>query len=366
MGTTARTPAELFPPGEFLQEELEARGWSQVDLADILGKDAKSVNEVIQGRRRISPDMARLLGQALGTSAELWMNIESAYQLYEAERAHPMANDVARRAQLYQEYPVREMIRRGWIDRTDNVDVLETQLKSFFSPSLAYAARKRNDESKAPLQKAWVYRVRQIAQRMQVEPYSETKLMWALGELKPLLFAAEEIRKVPEILRKAGVRFLAIEALPSSKIDGACLWLNAKSPVIAVSLRYDRIDNFWFTLMHELHHVKCGHGKKSAILDIDVMEDGDVTEEERLANEGATEFLIPEAEMDNFIARVKPLFNTNQIRGFSKRMGVHMGVAVGQLQHRKLIGFDRNRAALVKVRKIITETSTCDGWGMIA
>ncbi|MFX8692489.1 hypothetical protein ABTM44_18400, partial [Acinetobacter baumannii] len=72
--------------------------------------------------------------------------------------------------------------------------------------------------------------------------------------------APEETRNVPRLLQEAGVRFVIVEGLPGSKIDGVCFWLDDKSPVIGMSLRFDRIDNFWFVLRHECAHVLHGHG----------------------------------------------------------------------------------------------------------
>ena len=93
----AIAPAEVFPPGDFLREELEARGWSQVEFAEILGRPLKLVNEIIVGKKRITPETAKELGAALGTSAELWLNLEVAYRLRHSE---PPAPRIARRARL--------------------------------------------------------------------------------------------------------------------------------------------------------------------------------------------------------------------------------------------------------------------------
>lgn len=84
MTTQNFIPAEVFPPGDFLKEELEARGWSQTDFADILGRPRKTINEIILGKRSITPDMARALAEGLGTSARIWLNLETDYQLYKA------------------------------------------------------------------------------------------------------------------------------------------------------------------------------------------------------------------------------------------------------------------------------------------
>ena len=120
---------QVFPPGEILREELETRGWSQTDLAEILGRPAKLVNEIIAGKRTITPETAQGLADALGTSAALWLNLESQFQLSKAKKPDAA---VARRARLFELAPVKEMQRRGWIDDTDDPNQLEGSLCRFF------------------------------------------------------------------------------------------------------------------------------------------------------------------------------------------------------------------------------------------
>ena len=76
-----RTPAEVFPPGEVLKEELEARGWSPVELAGIMGRPPRVIREIILGKRAITQETAKGLGAALGTGAEFWISLEGTYQL---------------------------------------------------------------------------------------------------------------------------------------------------------------------------------------------------------------------------------------------------------------------------------------------
>lgn len=81
-GAMARTiAAEKFPPGEIIKEELEERGWTQTDLAEILGRPLTLVNEIMTGRRAISPETARGFGDAFGVDPQFFLNLESAYQL---------------------------------------------------------------------------------------------------------------------------------------------------------------------------------------------------------------------------------------------------------------------------------------------
>lgn len=85
----ARVPAEVFPPGEWIREGLEERGWAQADLADILGRPIQLVNELISGKRGITPETAKGLAQAFDTSAQFWLNLHAAYQLYTTREADP-------------------------------------------------------------------------------------------------------------------------------------------------------------------------------------------------------------------------------------------------------------------------------------
>lgn len=360
------TPAEVFPPGEILREELEARGWSQADFAEIIGRDPALVSEIISAKRIITPDTACAIGEALGTSAQVWLNLEAEYRLHRTGANRPISGNIARRADLFTKYPIREMIKRGWIERTPVVDDLEIELKQFFSKQLPYAARKAEDKSKEPLQLAWICRTRQASKRISVGKYSDSKLERALDELKKIIPYPEEITSVSRILGEAGIRFLLVEALASSKIDGVCFW-DAGVPVVAISMRFDRIDHFWFTVMHELYHVKYRHGVHTAMLDTGLYErDDSISSEENLADAGAEEFLIPKDEFQRFVARVHPLFTPMQIQGFSKRIGVHPGIVVGRLQYEGFIDYKQHRKMLVKVRDKATSTSVYDGWGMVA
>ena len=79
---TKRVSVELFPPGDFIREELEARGWSQRDLAEILGRPLQSINQIINGRKAITAQTAKELALAFGTGPEVWMNLETQWQLH--------------------------------------------------------------------------------------------------------------------------------------------------------------------------------------------------------------------------------------------------------------------------------------------
>lgn len=364
----ARTPAEVFPPGDFLREELEAREWSQQELADILNRPPRLISELITGKRAITPETARGLSEAFGTSAGYWMNLESQYQLSKVKVAD---DHVSRKARLYGKFPVREMLRRGWVRASENLDVLEQRFCEFFGihgldeePSLSHAAKKTHAGlDVTPLQLAWLFRVKTMAQQQKPAAYSRKKLIAALEKLKALVTSPEEARHVPRTLSEAGVRLVFVEPMAGSKIDGACFWLDDNKPVIGMTLRFDRIDNFWFVLRHEIEHVLAGDGKKNAILDTDAGESEiDLPECEVQANAAAADFCVARDQLEDFCLRVGPFFSEQRVVLFAKRIGVHPGLVVGQLQ-RKLERHDFLRKYQVKVRSCVLPSSDVDGWG---
>jgi len=76
---TYRRPAEVFHPGEHLKDELDARGWTQIEFADMVNRPVILVNEIIKGRENITSELAEEIGRVLGTSAKVWMNLDKAY-----------------------------------------------------------------------------------------------------------------------------------------------------------------------------------------------------------------------------------------------------------------------------------------------
>jgi len=168
------------------------------------------------------------------------------------------------------------------------------------------------------------------------------------------------------VLAEAGIRLLLIEQLPKSGIDGATFWLNSKAPVIPLSLRYDRIDYFWFTLAHELGHIVRRDAMQLCTELIGENAEAPEEEAEVEANRFAANFLIPKATLDDFIAQTRPLYGRQSIMDFANELRVHPGVVVGQLQFRREIGWDKFRPTLGKVRSVVTQSALTDGWGQYA
>ena len=363
--------AEAFHPGEFLLEELDEQGWSQADFAVIIDQSPKAINDVINGRRAVSASLAVAFSKALGSSAEYWLKLQTLFDLWNVESDDNAGDEIiAKRAQLFQ-MPVREMARRGWIEDTTNLEVLENELSRHFDGECRFAARRRNEgEPLTNPQAAWLYRAKHVSGVVGgVAKYSEKKLRAAIDSLRGLLLSPEDVVHVPRILSEAGVRLIVVEGLPGLKAEGVCFWLSASSPVVLLSMRFDRIDNFWFVLRHELEHVLRGDGKGSITeaipdsIDTTMKRGANVDDREQVANSAASDFCVP--ELEDFISRMGGYLARNKVAAFAQRIGVHPGLVVGQLHFREELPYSNLRRHLVKVRQYLTETAMTDGWGIL-
>jgi HTH-type transcriptional regulator / antitoxin HigA len=365
-------------PGQWLQDLLDERGWTQSVLELVTEVDQTVISKIINGKKAVDARLALIFGEVFGVPADRFLTLQQSFDLAQArlvERPDPAR---ARRAQLYAGLPIAEMIKRGWLRAKDLRDVatVESELARFFRaasvddiPVLSPAFKKTDPASPInAAQLAWLYRVDQIASEMVIPRYSASSLRVALLELRDLLSAPELARHVPRILTACGVRFLIVETIGNAKVDGVCCWASTgDAPVVALSCRFDRIDNFWFVLRHELEHVLREDGRVNPMLDVELEgkragADAEIPAAERLANEAAADFCAPADKIRKFIAVKSPLFPERDMIGLARTLRVHPGLVAGQLRH-KTGRFELFQKHLVKIRSAVTSSALVDGWG---
>jgi HTH-type transcriptional regulator / antitoxin HigA len=359
----ALTPARAVPPGEILAEELEARGWTQKDLAAIMGRPTQAINEIISATKSITPQTAVELAAAFGTSADLWLNLEANYQLHKAQQQKQGAT-IARKSRIYSIAPVAEMVRRGWISAGDSVDELEKSVCNFLgiaspdeTPRFAVSFRQsiaRGPEYSA--QVAWAKRVENLASAQHTNSYDPDRLRAALPTILAMAQQPDDVARVPDVLRSLGVHFVIVPHLPKTYVDGAA-WHQDGQPVVALTLRYDHIDTFWFTLMHELAHVVAGHSQTY----VDNLDDESTDGQEKEANRMAADWLLDPHAYAAFVDAARPYFSRAKIEEFAASQGRHPGIIVGRLHHDEVTDFRHLNALLVKVKPFLKDQMDAPG-----
>lgn len=358
-----------LPPGEILRKMLESREWTQDTLAAITKMSRTTINNIVTGRSGVTPDTAAVLGAAFGNDATDWLKADAAHRLSQVTTD----GEISKRAHFFKIAPIHDMRRRGWIKTGDSTEEIETELRTFFEQDVLgevveFPVSPRHVETLPYLnsaERAWCFRARQLAAALLVNKFSSRKLEECERNLRQLAAYPKEARHLPKVLSEYGIRLVIVEPIPGAKIDGAAFWIKDE-PVIALSIRYDRIDGFWFTLMHEFAHILHGDGIS---VDTDLIDNakgivGRLTENvaERRADAQAANSLIPHDEMESFIRRVGPLYSRERVIQFAHRVKIHPGIIVGQLQHKGEVGYSALRDLLVKVRTIVTTSALTDGW----
>lgn len=264
--------------------------------------------------------------------------------------------------------PLKELKKLGWIDvDLTDLDATEKAVCRFLEidsieeePKIHFAARKtEKDAPHSQAQIAWICRVRQLAKRQRLSAYSSARLAKEIVNLPRLSITEETTRSVPLCLAELGIRFVVARHLTGTKIDGGAVWLDQSTPVVAVSFRYDRVDWFWFTLMHELAHVLAGDGKSMPMLDQALIgRDADSTSispMEEKADKAAAGWLVPQDRLTAFIRSTKPYFSRTAVLRFAASVGVHPALVVGQLQRRGEIPYTHHRNLLTNARHLFPE-----------
>ena len=352
--TTTYNPAEVFPPGEYLRDELDERGWTVTEFAGIIDRPLQAVSEILNGKKAITAETACSFSEALGTTPELWLNLQSAYRLHQlreaATRDHP--SPVARRARLREVIPFAEVRSRGWIPRTDDLDVSEASVCELLEietldsgPEFALAARRSNSADPISIeQSAWLGHVRRVAEAQTVSDFDVNALEAAAAGL-PRLFkdGPGKLPELPALLGGCGVCLVFAQGLRGGKLDGAVTFIPDGRPVIGLTTRGDRFDSLLCTLLHECAHLTLGHidSYTGSILDDDLTVPRD-DPDEVAADEQASAWLFPSG------FQIKSA-SVPAILEASLLYEVHPSVVVGRVQY-ETQNWSRYRNRIPKVR----------------
>lgn len=334
--------AEAFPAGEYLAEELEARGWTQADFAEVLGRPTQFVSEIISGKKEITRESAAQIAAALDTSVEFWLNLQDSYLLWkQAQNVQTRENldAVKMRAQLRKKAPISLLRKRGYIKATD----LEGQSREVDrllgeSASLKWAARRSNeDEAVTVLQRAWVACVKLSASSFDVATYDREAFENLAHRLSGMAREPEVLSEFQSLFAEVGVKLVYVEAFPGGKLDG-CAMLVDGTPVIGISGRGKRLDIVLFTILHEVAHVLEDHLNDDGEPIVDDLKSRDVGDSanseageakaEKEADELAGVLAIP-GELSVVPERV----SASWVRAQAEKLGVHPIVVVGRLQN---------------------------------
>ncbi len=324
-------PIEAPDPIDAILFRMHEKGLKQADLAPYFGTSSR-VSEVLNRKRALTVDMIRALSIGLGLSAETLIGLTN-------------SNTAASKSEIdWSKFPVKEMKKRGWFKNTvnDADEDTESFIQRYIANSgLQFGAasfkRKLSGDAQTPNTMyalyAWLARVILSARERKIN----------LGKFEPDQFSGQFLRDLAQLswsdkgpllaieyLEKRGIAVVIEPHLKGTHLDGAALKDSDGTPIIGLSLRYDRLDNFWFTLLHEVVHIwKHVNDTEAFLDDLDTPPSEDRREAE--ANRLAREAFIPRGAWRRTEAFMSP--SRESIEQLAKELKIHPAIIAGRLRN---------------------------------
>ena len=334
-----QVPMGYPSPIAAIEFRMEQAGLRPADLASFIGSRAK-VSEVLSGKRAITMPMARALHEHLGIPADVLL------QEPDVDLDDPWAD------MEWSRFPVKSMAKLGWIpDRPDLAGRAEHVIRDLINRAggldvAGAALYRKNDHVRANAKmdpyalKAWCWQILARANEDLPKTGYErgTVTLDFLTKVARLSWSEDGPRLAKELLVKSGISLVIEKHLPKTYLDGGALRLGDGRPVIGLTLRYDRIDNFWFCLLHELAHVgrHMDNDRGEAFVDdftLRKLEGRREDPRETQADEWAEEALIPRSVWEASAVRDRP--TSMAVMNLANALQVHPAIVAGRVRYER-------------------------------
>lgn len=329
-------PIDLPTPLEAIRFRMEQAGLEPRDLEPYIGTRSK-VSEVLSGKQSLTIPMIRALNKHLGIPAEVLVSEEISYDV-----------GVAQASSLdWGRFPVNELAKRGWIRKAkakaeELIGELITAAGGVKAVPMPLCRRndamRQNAKTDTYALLAWCLKASAESKKQKLSgTYKNGSInLDTLTQLAKLSARDDGPKRAKSALSDLGVHFVCVSHLPKTYLDGAALRsADGGAPIVALTLRYDRLDNFWFSLLHECAHIaRHFDGEIESFVDDFSLRDAPSRNEdprEKEADDWAEEGLIPRDQWASSDLSSYPSYSG--IIAFSQRIGVHPAIVAGRVQH---------------------------------
>lgn len=316
-------PRRKLDPVAAIELRMEQQDLAPRDLVPFLGSRSR-VSEVLARKRPLSLSMIRALHHGLGIPAESLLENSSSANFDQIE---------------WNRFPIQELIKRRWLDPTEAARRPRHALQTFLEPllhsqGLAVLYRKSCVRTNRELSNfalaAWSARVLQLAEAANIHAKPTEISTDLISQIAKLSVLENGPALAREFLAKHGVILIVESHLPRTHLDGAAMLTRTSQPVIGLTLRYDRIDSFWFTLAHEIAHLALHLDETCTQIFDDLDSSSDLQPTEKEADMVAGEGLIPTHEWKTSPAR--SLRSPEAAAHLATRLGIHPAIVAGRIR----------------------------------
>lgn len=324
-------PVDLPDPVDAIKFRMEQQGLKYIDMVPYFGSKSR-VSEVLNRKRSLSLSMIRKLNQDLGIPAEVLI----------AKPGKGIPENIE--GVDWNRFPVVELVKNRWIDFSGSIQIAkensEELIRSFFSQadfslqnySVFFRKSLRSDKKIDEYGlAAWYAKVLIEQNNISIENKYKEKVLDDVffSEFKMLSFFDEGPLLAREYLLKFGIKLIVVPHLKGILIDGAVFFNSKMDPVIGLTLRYDRIDYFWFTLFHELSHLALHLKNNDDYFFDDLSGKKDLSDFEKEADLYAEKMLIKDKEWKKFYTKY---LSENDIKDFAREERISSAIVAGRIQ----------------------------------
>ena len=345
-------PFEATHVGEVIKDELAARNMKQSELSELTGIQKSILNDVIKGKRSLTPEMALLLENALDISATFLMNIQTQYELDCAKQSEKVVlqtkmleiwnvlkNQVNisffRKVGVIKGNIIEDVNRIFDVFAVDNLDgFLGLKAKEM---EMSYYYRKSEKVTTNPTDIfSWKYYCYHLSKKdsSQIGIFDKNNTAELSKELNEVFRENHDtVNKTGEVLNKYGIHFLHVKKVGQVPVDGMSFWIG-NNPTIVITERIPSIDNFAFTILHEVGHVY-NHLKKDGKAMINLL-DNKKDSEELEADNFALNSIIPNVDWKKFLAKTRnvvPYKIAPYIKAEADKYEVNPQILFGRYKH---------------------------------
>ena len=345
-------PDVVFHPATTLNEKLGEMGMSIKEFALRTGKPEQTIIAVLKGERSLTSEMAVLFENVTQIPAQFWINKQARYNEYVARKNREQA--VADAVDWTKKFPYPEMAKNNWVGPTRKIEEKTINLFNYFGVASHRAWEKLYIETKLKVAaytslkqthqphaiSAWLRQGELQAKQILVPEFNVKKLKDSIPQMRQLMVEqpADFFEQLQKLCFDAGVILLFTPKLPKVPLSGSTRWLN-NTPLIQLTARYKRNDNFWFTFFHELGHIIL-HGKKYISLEnVDFAAANPEKEEE--AHRFAIKYTFT-SEQEKEVLQNETI-TRQDIIDYAKKFNTHPAMIIGRLQHDKIIPYSVGR-----------------------
>lgn len=354
-------PFKTVSPGAIIQKSMEYMGWNQTDLSQITGLVGKTISLLVQDKQKISPDIAIRLGNAFGKSPDFWLNLSAKWQISKEENKVQKEELIKAKAQMYKYMPVNEIKNKGWfLNDVSTLSGIQNEYERLFGTKdfpekyyeterMKFAARQTRDDTELTnyYRTTWFSFAKLHAKNIEDQAKNWSKYdAQALKEIAENLYEyttqVNGIEKITSDLKNiAGVQFFVLSHLSKTYLDGAA-FLQDDRPFIVYTGRYDREDNFWFVIAHEIAHILHHYDflEKPFLDNMDDKEAIKKNEREAEADKYANMYLHKQSVL-RFASQIGKYVTEQRIFNISRNSGVSVPVALGMMQHEGIVPWSR-------------------------